>query len=46
VDFSFDVLLAHPPAAVQDALLDPNFIHTTADLPKLVGAEVLECTRN
>jgi len=46
VDFSFDVLLAHPPAAVQDALLDPNFIHTTADLPKLGGAEVLECTRN
>jgi len=46
VDFSFDVLLAHPPAAVQDALLDPDFIHTTADLPKLGGAEVLECTRN
>jgi hypothetical protein len=46
VDFTFEVLLAHPPAAAQDALLDPDFIHTTADLPKLGGAEVLECTRN
>jgi hypothetical protein len=46
VDFSIEVLLAPPPAAVQDALLDTDFIHTTADLPKLGGAEVLECTRN
>ena len=46
MDFSIEVLLAHPPAAVQDALLDPDFLHTTADLPKLGGAEVLECTRN
>jgi hypothetical protein len=46
VDFSIEVLLAHPPAAVQDALLDTDFIHTTADLPKLGGAEVLECARD
>ena len=46
MDFTIEVSLAHPPAAAQDALLDPEFIHTTADLPKLGGAEVLECTRN
>jgi len=46
VDFTIEVPLAHPPAAVQDALLDPDFIHSTADLPKVGGAEVLECTRN
>ena len=46
MDFSIEVLLTHPPAAVQDALLDTDFIHTTADLPKLGGAEVLECTRD
>ena len=46
MDFTIEVPLAHPPAAVQDALLDPDFIHSTADLPKLGGAEVLECTRN
>jgi len=46
VDFTIEVPLAHPPASVQDALLDPDFIHSTADLPKLGGAEVLECTRN
>jgi hypothetical protein len=46
VDFTIEVLLAHPPGAAQDALLDPEFIHSTADLPKLGGAEVLECTRN
>jgi hypothetical protein len=46
VDFTIEVLLAHPPAAVQDALLDPDFLHTTANLPKLGGAEVLECTRS
>ena len=46
MDFTIEVPLAHPPAAAQDALLDPDFIHTTANLPKLGGAEVLECTRN
>jgi hypothetical protein len=46
VDFTIEVSLAHPPAAAQDALLDPDFIHTTADLPKLGGAQVLECTRS
>jgi hypothetical protein len=46
MDFTIEVSLAHPASAVQDALLDPNFIHTTSDLPKLGGAEVLECSRN
>jgi hypothetical protein len=46
VDFTIEVSLAHPPGAAQDALLDPEFIHSTADLPKLGGAEVLECTRS
>jgi hypothetical protein len=46
VDFTIEVSLAHPPEAVQDALLDQDFIHSTANLPKLGGAEVLECTRN
>jgi hypothetical protein len=46
MDFTLEVSLAHPPAAVQDALLDRNFLRTTADLPKLGGAEVLECTRD
>jgi hypothetical protein len=46
MDFSIEVLLAYPPAAVQDALLDPDFVRTTAELPKVGGAELLECTRN
>jgi hypothetical protein len=46
MDFTIEVSLAHPPAAARDALLDPDFIHSTANLPKLGGAEVLECTRN
>ena len=46
MDFTIEVLLAHPPAAVQDALLDQDFLHSTANLPKLGGAEILECTRN
>jgi hypothetical protein len=46
MDFTIEVSLAPPPAAAQDALLDPDFIRSTADLPKLGGAEVLECTRN
>ncbi len=46
MDFTIEVSLAHPPATAQDALLDPEFIHSTANLPKLGGAEVLECTRN
>ena len=46
MDFTIEVSLAHPPAAAQDALLDPDFVHTTTDLPMLGGAEVLECTRN
>ena len=46
MDFTIEVSLAHPRTAVQDALLDPEFLHSTADLPKLGGAEILECTRN
>ena len=46
MDFTIEVSLAHPPTEVQDALLDPDFLHTTANLPKLGGAEVLECTRD
>ena len=45
MDFTIEVVLAHPQAAAQDAMLDPDFVHSTADLPKLGGAEVLECTR-
>jgi hypothetical protein len=46
MDFTIEVPLAHPPAAAQDALLDPEFIRTTANLPKVGGAELLECTRD
>jgi hypothetical protein len=46
VDFAIEVSLAHSPAAAQDALVDPDFIHSTANLPKVGGAHVLECTRN
>ena len=46
MDFTIEVSLAHPPATAQDALLDPEFIHSTANLPKVGGAEVLECTRD
>jgi len=46
VEFTSEIRLAHAPAAAQDALLDPDFIRSTADLPKVGGAEVLECTRN
>jgi hypothetical protein len=46
VDFTIEVSLAHTPAAAQDALLDPDFVHTTVNIPELGGAEVLELTRN
>jgi hypothetical protein len=46
MDFSVDVELAHPPAAVQAALLDPEFLAVTGTLPKIGGAEVLELTRS
>ena len=46
MDYTIEVSLAHPPAPAQDALLDPHFIRSTGNLPKLGGAEVLECTRN
>jgi len=45
MDFSIAVALAHPPAVVQDAFLDPDFLAITGTLPKIGGAEVLELTR-
>jgi len=45
MDFSIVQDLAAPPATVQDALLDPEFVHVTATIPKIGGAELLELTR-
>lgn len=45
MDFSISVPIAHPPAAVQDAFLDPDFLAVTGTLPKIGGAELLELTR-
>jgi len=45
VDFTIAVRLVHPPTAVQDAFLDPDFLAITATLPKIGGAEVLELSR-
>jgi hypothetical protein len=46
MDFSIVVPVAHPPGAVQDAFLDPEFLALTGTLPKIGGAEVLELTRD
>ncbi len=46
MDFTIEQSLTRPPAAVQEALLDPAFIAARADLPKLGDAELLECTRD
>lgn len=45
MDFTIAVAVAHPPAAVQDAFLDPDFLAVTGSLPKIGGAEILELTR-
>ena len=45
MDFTIAVPLVHPPSAVQDAFLDPEFLAATGTLPKIGGAEVLELTR-
>jgi hypothetical protein len=45
MDFTVAVPIAHPPAAVQDAFLDPDFLAVTGTLPKIGGAEVLELSR-
>lgn len=45
MDFTIAVSLVHPPTAVQDAFLDPDYIAITGTLPKIGGAEVLELTR-
>ena len=46
MDFSIAIPLVHPPAAVQDAFLDREFLALTGTLPKIGGAEVLELTRD
>lgn len=46
MDFSIEVAIAHPPAAVQSAFLDRDFLAITGTLPKIGGAEVLELTRD
>ncbi|MFM8303905.1 MAG: DUF2505 family protein [Actinomycetota bacterium] len=46
MEFSIVVGLAHPPAAVLDAFLDPEFLVATRTLPNIGDAEVLECTRD
>ena len=45
MDFTIAVPIVHPPTAVQDAFLDPDFLAVTATLPKIGGAEVLELCR-
>lgn len=45
MQFTIAVSISHPPAAVQDALLDPAFLEVTATMPKIGGAEILELTR-
>lgn len=45
MDFTIAVSLRHPPTAVQDAFLDPDFLAITGTLPKIGGAEVLELSR-
>lgn len=46
MDFTIEQRLTGPPAAVQDVLLDPEFIAARSELPKLGDAELLECTRD
>lgn len=45
MEFSVSVPVPHPPDAVQDAFLDPDFLAVTGTLPKIGGAEVLERSR-
>ena len=46
VDFTIEQALMGRPAAVQEILLDPEFIAARSKLPKLGDAELLECTRD
>jgi hypothetical protein len=46
MDFTIAVTIGHPPATVQDALLDPVYLARTGTLPKISGGEVLEITRD
>jgi len=46
VDFTIEQRLAGAPAAVQELLLDPEFVAARSKLPKLGDAELLECTRD
>ena len=45
MDFLIEHDLTAPPVKVQDALLDPDFVRSTASIPKIGGAEPLELTR-
>jgi Protein of unknown function (DUF2505) len=45
MDFTIEQDLTAPPATVQDALLDPDFVRGTATIPKIGGADLLEITR-
>jgi hypothetical protein len=46
VDFSADQALRGSPTAVQELLLDPEFIAARSELPKLGDPELLESTRD
>jgi hypothetical protein len=46
MEFTIASTVGHPPEAVQDALLDPDFVAATGTLPKVGGGEVLELTRD
>jgi len=46
MEFSIAVAVAHPPAAVQEAFLDPEFVARTGTLTRIGGAQVLELTRD
>ncbi|MFO7592315.1 MAG: DUF2505 family protein [Acidimicrobiia bacterium] len=46
MDFVIEQRLVGPPARVQDALLDPEFVAASAQLPKLGDAELLERQRD
>jgi hypothetical protein len=46
VNFRIEQRLAVPAAAVEEALVDADFIAATADLPKIGGAELLDQERD
>jgi hypothetical protein len=46
MDFRIENAIGHRRDAVQDALLNPEFVRATADLPKIGDTELLELTRD